>query len=303
MESVAAERLTKIGKNPSIVSSRADLEEDQKLVNEIVMESTPVVTSASEDEDKDSDDSSESSKSSKRKKKFKFDFSGRLQRITEERKSKSKESLRDCLEMPNGKLPGKIKKAPSGSNLFGLRIPAFMEKRRSESVGANLDNIADNTPRRESDPESNQSESARRGSFVGSKITRPKKKKTKSTSIGDSPCSEGKSSSFMQFLTVPLKLSSESKSKTKAKKTTSLDLPPSQTLKSPDPPSSSQTSDVAIIESSCSSSKNTIPSTDSVHIEITSAPEPAMENGVRFRNNIDHENGFDCSRLWPGGRY
>lgn len=35
MESVAAERLTKIGKNPSIVSSRADLEEDQKLVNEI----------------------------------------------------------------------------------------------------------------------------------------------------------------------------------------------------------------------------------------------------------------------------
>jgi hypothetical protein len=68
MESVAAERLTKIGQNPSIVSSRADLEEDQKLVNELVMESTPVVTSASEDEDKDSDDSSESSKSSRRKK-------------------------------------------------------------------------------------------------------------------------------------------------------------------------------------------------------------------------------------------
>jgi hypothetical protein len=56
----------------------ADLEEDQKLVNELVMESTPVVTSASEDEDKDSDDSSESSKSSRRKKKFKFDFTGSL---------------------------------------------------------------------------------------------------------------------------------------------------------------------------------------------------------------------------------
>ncbi|CAE1279423.1 HCN2 [Acanthosepion pharaonis] len=66
MESVAAERLSKIGKNPSIVSSRADLEEDQKLVNEIVMESTPIPTSASEDEDRESDDSYET----KPKKKF-----------------------------------------------------------------------------------------------------------------------------------------------------------------------------------------------------------------------------------------
>jgi hypothetical protein len=47
------------------------------LLHELVMESTPVVTSASEDEDKDSDDSSESSKSSRRKKKFKFDFTGK----------------------------------------------------------------------------------------------------------------------------------------------------------------------------------------------------------------------------------
>lgn len=68
----------KIGKNLSIVSSWVDLEEDQKLVNEIVMELIFVVMSVSEDEDKDLDDSLESLKSLCRKKKFKFDFIGKL---------------------------------------------------------------------------------------------------------------------------------------------------------------------------------------------------------------------------------
>lgn len=68
----------KIGKNLSIVSSWVDLEEDQKLVNEIVMEFIFVVMSVSEDEDKDLDDSFESLKSLWRKKKFKFDFIGKL---------------------------------------------------------------------------------------------------------------------------------------------------------------------------------------------------------------------------------
>ncbi|KAK3097787.1 hypothetical protein FSP39_013195 [Pinctada imbricata] len=281
MESVAAERLTKIGKNPSIVSSRADLEEDQKLVNEIVMESTPVVTSASEDEDKDSDDSSESSKSSKRKKKFKFDFSGKLHKITEERKSKSKESLRDCLEMPNGKLSSRMKKAPSGSNLFGLKLPMFHDKRRSESVGANLDNLGEPSPRRESDPESNQSESARRGSLASQKLFSVKKKqKSKSVSTDDSPSSEGKSG-FMHFLTVPLK-SSDSKNKSKSKKTTTSEPSPQE---KPTTPPQVAKSDVAIIESSCSDSRQNTPN-DSVRVEITAA---SPETEVRFRNNIDHD--------------
>uniref|UniRef100_A0A8W8HXJ7 Cyclic nucleotide-binding domain-containing protein n=3 Tax=Magallana TaxID=2171616 RepID=A0A8W8HXJ7_MAGGI len=172
MESVAAERLTKIGKNPSIVSSRADLEEDQKLVNEIVMESTPVVTSASEDEDKDSDDSSESSKSSRRKKKFKFDFTGKLQKITEERKSKSRESLhKDSLDMPNGKME-KLRKMPSGSNLFGLRVgfAGFSDRKRSESVGANLNSIEHHS----GSGQSGQSYLPRRASFLGTKFFKPK---------------------------------------------------------------------------------------------------------------------------------
>lgn len=207
MESVAAERLTKIGKNPSIVSSRADLEEDQKLVNEIVMESTPVVTSASEDEDKDSDDSSESSKSSRRKKKFKFDFTGKLQKITEERKSKSRESLhKDSLDMPNGKME-KLRKMPSGSNLFGLRVgfAGFSDRKRSESVGANLNSIEHHS----GSGQSGQSYLPRRASFLGTKFFKPKepkkekKERTRSTGGNDSPSSDGKGG-VIQFLTVPL---------------------------------------------------------------------------------------------------
>ena len=48
MESVAAERLNKIGKNPSIVSNRADFEDDINTVNELIMQTTPLASSSSE---------------------------------------------------------------------------------------------------------------------------------------------------------------------------------------------------------------------------------------------------------------
>ncbi|XP_074650570.1 potassium/sodium hyperpolarization-activated cyclic nucleotide-gated channel 3-like [Tubulanus polymorphus] len=48
METVAAERLNKIGKNPSMVSSRADLEEDCHTVNEIIYQSTPMASGSDE---------------------------------------------------------------------------------------------------------------------------------------------------------------------------------------------------------------------------------------------------------------
>jgi len=41
MESVAAERLNKIGKNPSIVSKRENFEEDINMVNELIREKSP----------------------------------------------------------------------------------------------------------------------------------------------------------------------------------------------------------------------------------------------------------------------
>lgn len=41
MESVAAERLNKIGKNPSIVSNRENFEDDINMVNELIREKSP----------------------------------------------------------------------------------------------------------------------------------------------------------------------------------------------------------------------------------------------------------------------
>ena len=53
MESIAAERLNKIGKNPSMVSQREDLQTDLKAVNELI---TLSIMSAQSLEDEDSDE-------------------------------------------------------------------------------------------------------------------------------------------------------------------------------------------------------------------------------------------------------
>lgn len=216
MESVAAERLTKIGKNPSIVSSRADLDEDQRLLNEIVMESTPVVTSASEDEDKDSDDSSSSSKSAKHKKKFKLDFSAKLHKITEERKSRSRENLKDAVD---SKFRNILRKAPSGPNLFSLLAPpVFNERKRSGSVGANLGMIMENFP--DSSQDDVIHKRRHHTESVGSKLFRVfdakdvgKKKYGSKSSLGDESPSADKQN--MQFLKVPHEKSVKSKDSSK----------------------------------------------------------------------------------------
>jgi hypothetical protein len=49
MEIVAAERLNKIGKSPSIVSTRADFEDDIHTVNELLLQSSAVNSSGSEE--------------------------------------------------------------------------------------------------------------------------------------------------------------------------------------------------------------------------------------------------------------
>lgn len=48
MESVAAERLNKIGKNPSMVSNRDNFTEDIQTVNELIMQTTPMGSSGSD---------------------------------------------------------------------------------------------------------------------------------------------------------------------------------------------------------------------------------------------------------------
>ena len=55
MESVAAERLNKIGKNPSIVSNREDFAEDINMMNELIMQGTPMASSGSDNSDDDDD--------------------------------------------------------------------------------------------------------------------------------------------------------------------------------------------------------------------------------------------------------
>jgi len=47
LESVAAERLNKLGRNPNIISDREDLKKDQEALKHIVAKSTPNPSSSS----------------------------------------------------------------------------------------------------------------------------------------------------------------------------------------------------------------------------------------------------------------
>ena len=51
MESVAAERLNKLGKNPNIISKRQDLKIDQEALKDIVAKSTPNPSRSSSEND------------------------------------------------------------------------------------------------------------------------------------------------------------------------------------------------------------------------------------------------------------
>ncbi len=50
MESVAAERLNKLGKNPSIISTRHDLKRDAAVLKDIITRATPLPSSNSDEE-------------------------------------------------------------------------------------------------------------------------------------------------------------------------------------------------------------------------------------------------------------
>jgi len=51
LESVAAERLNKLGKNPNIISSRKDLKSDRETLKNIVTKASPIPSSRSSSED------------------------------------------------------------------------------------------------------------------------------------------------------------------------------------------------------------------------------------------------------------
>ena len=89
MESVAAERLNKIGKNPSIVSNREELQEDIHTVNELIMQTTPMASSGSESSLAETDDKKKAKKM-KKEKKERDSLSDTLSKIT------MKKSKSDC---------------------------------------------------------------------------------------------------------------------------------------------------------------------------------------------------------------
>jgi hypothetical protein len=49
MESVAAERLNKLGQNPNIISNRQDLKIDQEALKEVVAHATPILSTDDSD--------------------------------------------------------------------------------------------------------------------------------------------------------------------------------------------------------------------------------------------------------------
>ena len=51
LESVAAERLNKLGKNPNIISSRQDLKSDRETLKNIVAKASPIPSSANSSEE------------------------------------------------------------------------------------------------------------------------------------------------------------------------------------------------------------------------------------------------------------
>ena len=105
MESVAAERLNKIGKNPSIVSNREELQEDIHTVNELIMQTTPMGSSGSESSLADTDDKKKAKKA-KKEKKERESLSETLNKLT------MKKSKSDCY-VPGVK-SDKDRKSPDG---------------------------------------------------------------------------------------------------------------------------------------------------------------------------------------------
>jgi len=64
MESVAAERLNKLGKNPSIISTRHDLKRDAAVLKNIIDRATPQPSSDDSSQDQDNQEEQEQTDSS-----------------------------------------------------------------------------------------------------------------------------------------------------------------------------------------------------------------------------------------------
>ena len=91
MESVAAERLNKLGKNPSIISTRHDLKRDAAALKDMIDRATPQPSSDSEE---DSSLSSSSSLSSDNERKSANSLNKENSPLNEQRKKRKKKRSR-----------------------------------------------------------------------------------------------------------------------------------------------------------------------------------------------------------------
>ncbi|CAF0880985.1 unnamed protein product [Adineta steineri] len=137
MESVAAERLNKLGKNPSIISTRHDLKRDAAVLKDIIKRATPL-PSSNESTDSDNDDpnnhtdsSSSSNQNPNQHNNKQYDFKSSLrhlqehfnksndhfQNLNEKKKSKRKRRKSSTSEQKFKKLSRLFLAAPSPSTL------------------------------------------------------------------------------------------------------------------------------------------------------------------------------------------
>ncbi len=98
MESVAAERLNKLGKNPSIISTRHDLKRDAAALKDMIDRATPQPSSNSE-EDSSSSLSSSLSSNNERKSKYSLNkehlqFNEQEKHLEKKRKKKRRSKKR-----------------------------------------------------------------------------------------------------------------------------------------------------------------------------------------------------------------
>jgi len=82
METVAAERLNKIGQDPQIVSTTGDVEADINLVNEIILQETPRPSSDSEQSDTAGSTPSGRAPSSRRRRKLTVEMARRRRNLS-----------------------------------------------------------------------------------------------------------------------------------------------------------------------------------------------------------------------------
>ncbi len=124
LESVAAERLNKLGKNPNIISSRQDLKSDRETLKDIVAKTSPVASSRSSSEDDVSTNKLSKSTSSSVHKEKRLRKNTSLANMTVSKESSKKNSLKSST--PNS--PAHKNRIKIFKSQLQMHIPNILKK-------------------------------------------------------------------------------------------------------------------------------------------------------------------------------